>query len=137
MGFIMRCISMVLAMLITLLLLPPVSSYADSELAELEGIIKDIDAKQTGPVKVMNIEEKLIDRYGHVVDPSVISRLIKEFTPGEAITLVIFMKLLEKTDTKVVDMKKSGLGWDKIAENVNLSLQKVVKTIKLFRKSAC
>lgn len=137
MGFIMRCISMVLAMLITLVLFSPTYSSADSDLLELEGIIKDINAKQTGPEKVGNIEDKLMERYGHVVDPSEISRLIKEVTPGEAITLVVFMKLLDKTDTKVVEMKKAGLSWDKISEKVSISLQKVVKTIKLFRKSAC
>lgn len=130
-------ISIAMTICLALLLVCPSYSYADNELTELEEIIKDINAKQTGPVKVMNIEDKLKERYGHVVDPDEISRLIKEFTPGEAITFVIFMKLLDKTDTRVVEMKKAGMGWDKIAEKVTLSLQKVVKTIKLFRKSAC
>lgn len=137
MKLINKGISTVMTVFLALMLVCPSYSYADNELTELEEIIKDINAKQVGPVKVMNIEDKLMDRYGHVVDPSEIKRLIKEFTPGEAITFVIFMKLLDKTDTRVVEMKKAGMGWDKIAEKLNLSLQKVVKTIKLFRKSAC
>lgn len=132
-----KWISIAMTICLALLLVCPSYSYADNELTELEEIIKDINAKQIGPVKVMNIEDKLKERYGHVVDPDEISRLIKEFTPGEAITFVIFMKLLDKTDTRAVEMKKAGMGWDKIAEKVNLSLQKIVKTIKLFRKSAC
>lgn len=132
-----KWISIAMTICLALLLVCPSYSYADNELTELEEIIKDINAKQIGPVKVMNVEDKLKERYGHVVDPDEISRLIKEFTPGEAITFVIFMKLLDKTDTRVVEMKKAGMGWDKIAEKVNLSLQKIVKTIKLFRKSAC
>lgn len=132
-----KWISIAMTICLALLLVCPSYSYADNELTELEEIIKDINAKQIGPVKVMNVEDKLKERYGHVVDPDEISRLIKEFTPGEAITFVIFMKLLDKTDTRVVEMKKAGMGWDKIAEKVTLSLQKVVKTIKLFRKSAC
>lgn len=132
-----KWISIAMTICLALLLVCPSYSYADNELTELEEIMKDINAKQTDPVKVMNVEDKLKERYGHVVDPSEISRLIKEFTPGEAITFVIFMKLLEKTDTRVVEMKKAGMGWDKIAEKLNLSLQKVVKTIKLFRKSSC
>lgn len=132
-----KWISIAMTICLALLLVCPSYSYADNELTELEEIIKDINAKQIDPVKVMNVEDKLKERYGHVVDPSEISRLIKEFTPGEAITFVIFMKLLDKTDTRVVEMKKAGMGWDNIAEKVNLSLQKVVKTIKLFRKSAC
>lgn len=132
-----KWISTAMTICLALLLVCPSYSYADNELTELEEIIKDINAKQIGPVKVMNVEDKLKERYGHVVDPDEISRLIKEFTPGEAITFVIFMKLLDKTDTRVVEMKKAGMGWDKIAEKVNLSLQKIVKTIKLFRKSAC
>lgn len=137
MKLINKWISIAMTISLALVLVCPSYSYADSELTELEEIIKDINTKQIGPVMVMNIEDKLIERYGHVVEPAEISRLIKEFTPGEAITFVIFMKLLEKTDTRVVEMKKAGMGWDKIAEKVNLSLQKVIKTIKLFRKSAC
>lgn len=132
-----KWISIAMTICLALLLVCPSYSYADNELTELEEIIKDINAKQTGPVKVLNVEDKLKERYGHVVDPDEISRLIKEFTPGETITFVVFMKLLDKTDTRVVEMKKAGMGWDKMAEKVNLSLQKIVKTIKLFRKSAC
>lgn len=132
-----KWISIAMTICLALLLVCPSYSYADNELTELEEIIKDINAKQIGPVKVLNVEDKLKERYGHVVDPDEISRLIKEFTPGETITFVVFMKLLDKTDTRVVEMKKAGMGWDKMAEKVNLSLQKIVKTIKLFRKSAC
>lgn len=137
MKFFNKWISIAMTICLALLLVCPSYSYADNELTELEEIIKDINAKQIGPVKVMNVEDKLKERYGHVVDPDEISRLIKEFTPGETITFVVFMKLLDKTDTRVVEMKKAGMGWDKMAEKVNLSLQKIVKTIKLFRKSAC
>lgn len=137
MKFFNKWISIAMTICLALLLVCPSYSYADNELTELEEIIKDINAKQIGPVKVMNVEDKLKERYGHVVDPDEISKLIKEFTPGETITFVVFMKLLDKTDTRVVEMKKAGMGWDKMAEKVNLSLQKIVKTIKLFRKSAC
>ena len=99
----------ILALFIALVLLSPSFSSADSDLSELEGIIKDINAKQTSPEKVSKIEDKLIEVYGHVVDPSEISGLIQKHTPGEAITFVVFMKLLEKTDTKVVEMKKKTL----------------------------
>lgn len=137
MKLIKKGIGTAMTIFLALVLVCPSYSFADNELTELKEIIKDINAKQTGPVKVMNIEDKLIERYGHIVEPAEISRLIKEFTPGETITFVVFMKLLDKTDTRVVEMKKAGMDWDKIAEKLNLSLQPVVKTIKLFRKSAC
>ncbi len=130
-----KWISIAMTICLALLLVCPSYSYADNELAELEKNISEMNSKQNTPEKVGIVEEKLLEKFGHVVSPSVINKLIKEHTPGEVVTLVIYMKLLDKTDTSVVEMRKSGMGWDKISEKVNISLQKVVKTVKLFRKS--
>jgi hypothetical protein len=115
----------------------PVIAIANSEMDELSKLMKDVTEKRSTPDQLRDFEEKLIDNYGHAVPPDTIKRLVKEFTPGEALAIVACMRVAEKTDDEIINMRKSGVGWDKIAEKLNVSLESIIKRIKAFRRMGC
>jgi hypothetical protein len=115
----------------------PVIAVADSEMDELNRLMKDVTEKRSTPAQLGDFEEKLIDNYGHAVPPDTIQKLVKEFTPGEALAIVACMRVAEKTDDEIINMRKSGMGCDKIAEKLNVNLENIIKRIKAFRRMGC
>ncbi len=123
---------------IILVLSLPVLVSADSEMDELKKLMKDVTEKRSAPEQLRDFEEKLIDNYGHAVPPDTIKRLVKEFTPGEALAITVFMRVAEKTDDEIINMRKAGMEFDRIAEKLNVSLKEVInKRIKAFRRMGC
>ncbi|MEW6739699.1 MAG: hypothetical protein ACOYU2_01580 [Nitrospirota bacterium] len=115
----------------------PVIAIANSEMDELNKLMKDVTEKRSTPDQLRDFEEKLIDNYGHAVPPDTIKRLVKEFTPGEALAIVACMRVVEKTNDEIINMRKSGMECDKISEKLNVNLENIIKRIKAFRRMGC
>lgn len=125
------------ASVLMVVFLTPIFVYAESELDELKKVINDVTEKRSTLVKLREFEDKLIETYGHVVPPDTINKVVKEFAPGEALTIIVLMRLSEKVDSKITDLRKAGMDWDKIAGELNISLEMVIKKVKAFRRAAC
>lgn len=127
------------ALLLAVFLFPTVSfadEEANNELAELEHLIKKVNTNQSNPEKLGKFEEKLTEFF-YDASPSAIRKLLAEFTPGETLALVVFMKYSGKTAVEVSEMRRDGLGWDKISGKLDVSLERVIRYIKKFRALAC
>ncbi|TAN45165.1 MAG: hypothetical protein EPN22_03990 [Nitrospirae bacterium] len=122
---------------VLLIFIMPYAAFAENELDALNKLMKNITEKRSTPEQLSDFEEKVIDNYGHAVPPATIRKVIREFTPGEALAIVVCMRVAEKTDEEIIAMKKSGMGCDKIAESLGVGLEKVLKRIKAFRKMGC
>lgn len=122
--------------LIVLMLLLPAFSSADDNMEELDRLIKDVNLAQSTPEKLRVFEEKLAD-YFYEVDLTVIKGLLKEFTPGDTIVLLAFVKISGKDIKDITSARKDGMNWDKMSEKFNAGLDKIVKRIKAFRRASC
>ncbi len=120
--------------LIVMMLFLPVFSFADDNPAELESMINEVNKTQSTPEKIRNFEDKLSEYFYEVELPS-IQGLLKEFSPGEALTLLMLVKLSGKSLKEITSARKDGMSWDKMAEKFNVGLDKVVKRIKAFRRA--
>lgn len=72
------------AILMAVFLLPAVSfagEEVNNDLAELEHLIKRVNANQSNPEKLGKFEDKLIEFF-YDASPSAIRKLLSEFTPG-------------------------------------------------------
>ena len=131
-----RDILSISGVLVVLLLLLPAFSFADDNLEELDSLIKDVNKTQSAPEKLRVFEDKLAD-YFYEVDLTVIQGLLKEFTPGDTLALLAFVKISGKGIKDITSARKDGMNWDKMSEKFNAGLDKVVKRIKAFRRASC
>lgn len=135
-----RAAKNILAAALLLLFLLPVVSVAsmdiNTDLPDLERLIKKVNDNQTTPEKLSQFEDKLLDFF-YDASPSDIKKLLAEFTPGDSLTILVFMKYSAKSFNEVSAMKKTGMGWDKMSEKLEVSLERVIKYIKKFRTLAC
>lgn len=120
-----------------LVIFAPFVASANDELSELKQLMMDVTEKRSAPEKLMDFEEKLIDNYGHAVSPLTIKKAVKEFTPGEALAIVACIRVAERNDDEIINMRKAGMECDKIAEKMNVGLDKIIKRIKAFRRMGC
>lgn len=136
----LQAIKRVLAGLMLVVFLLPMAAFAsteaNNELAELKQLIKKVNVNQSNPEKLGAFEEKLTEFF-YDASPSAIKKLLAEFTPGDTLTLVVFMKYSGKTAVEVSELKRDGLDWDKLAEKLEVSLERVIRYIKKFRALAC
>jgi len=131
-----RDILSISGILIVLVLLLPVFSFADANLEELDSLIKDVNKTQSTPEKLRVFEDNLAG-YFYEVDLSVIQGLLKEFSPGDTLALLTFVKISGKGIKDITSARKDGMNWDKVAEKFSAGLDKVVKRIKAFRRASC
>lgn len=127
------------ALLLAVFLIPAVSfagEEVNNDLAELEHLIKKVNANQSNPEKIGKFEEKLTEFF-YDASPSAIRKLLAEFTPGETLAIVVFMKYSGKTAVEVSEMRREGTEWDKIAGKLEVGLDRVIRYIKKFRALAC
>ncbi len=127
----------VLALAMTIVILLPALSFANSELEDLERLIRIVNEAQSTPEKVTKFEERLIDYFGYAVSEESIKGAVKAYKPGEALVVVVLMKNSGKTEAEITELKKAGMDWDKIAERLNVPLKKVIRDIKGFRAAGC
>lgn len=127
----------VLALAMTIVILLPALSFANSELGDLERLIRIVNEAQSTPEKVAKFEERLVDYFGYAVSEESIKGAVKTYKPGEALVVVLLMKNSGKTEAEITELKKAGMDWDKIAERLNVPLKKVIRDIKGFRAAGC
>ena len=123
----------VLALVVLLTFLMPFVSFAGklSEADKLDKIIKKINERQSKNLK--NFEKKARAYFFEAQKPETIETSIKEFTPGEAVAVIVISNLSKKPYKEVASMKKAGKGWPEIAEKSGAKLKAVVKEEKDFR----
>lgn len=135
-----KAVVSILASALLLLFLLPVVSVANmdinTDLPDLERLIRKVNDNQTTPEKLSKFEDKLLEFF-YDASPSDIKKLLTEFTPGDSLTILVFMKYSARTYNEVSAMRKTGMGWDKMSEALDVSLERVIKYIKKFRTLAC
>jgi F0F1-type ATP synthase gamma subunit len=120
-----------LAVLITFLL--PLVSFAArlSEPEELDKMIKKISERQSKNLK--QFDKKTKAYFFEAQTPETIEGLIKEFAPGDTITIIVFSNLSKKPVREIVAMKKAGTNWPDMAGKLKINLKAAVKEVKDFR----
>ncbi|MBI5188028.1 MAG: hypothetical protein HZA07_02995 [Nitrospirae bacterium] len=123
----------VLAILLALTLFLPLTSSAArrSEPEELDRLIKKINERQSKNLK--EFEKKAKAYFFDTQKPETTEILIKEFPPGEAVTVIVLSNLSKRSYKDIVAMKKAGKGWQDITGQINVKLKDVVKEVKDFR----
>lgn len=135
-----QAVKVILAAILLAIFLIPAVSFAGEEvnndLVELEHLIKKVNTNQSNPEKIGKFEEKLTEFF-YDASPSAIRKLLAEFTPGETLAIVVFMKYSGKTAVEISEMRREGMEWDKIAGKFEVGLDRVIRYIKKFRAVAC
>lgn len=129
----MLLITKALAMLLVSIFLVPLTSFAGrlSEADELDRVIKKINERQSKNLKMF--EKKTKAYFFEAQKPETIGALLKEFSPGDAVTIIVISNLSKKSYQDIVKMRKSGKGWQDITEKLGVKLKNVLKDVKDFR----
>ncbi|MDI6744123.1 MAG: hypothetical protein QMD07_01985 [Thermodesulfovibrionales bacterium] len=111
----------------------PVTAFSGrlSESEELDKVIKKINERQSRNLKMF--EKKTKAYFFETQKPETIGSLLKEFSPGDAVTIIVISNLSKKPYKDIVTMRKSGKGWQAIAEQLGVKLKNVLKDVKDFR----
>lgn len=123
----------ILALVVVFTFLLPFVSFAGrlSESEELDKLIKKISERQAKNLKTF--EKKTKAYFFEAQKPEAIEMLIKEFPPGDTVTIIVFSNLSKKPVKDIVAMKKSGIGWPDMAGKLKINLKAAVKEVKDFR----
>jgi hypothetical protein len=101
------------------------------EAEELDKVIKKINERQSKNLK--SFEKKTKAYFFEAQKPETIGALLKEFSPGDAVTIIVISNLSKKPYKDIVTMRKAGKGWQAIAEQLGVKLKNVLKDVKEFR----
>lgn len=128
----MRLIKTILAALLVFTFLLPLASFGArlSEPEELDKLIKKISERQS---KNKQFDKKTKAYFFDAQKPETIDGLIREFAPGDTITIIVFSNLSKKPVKEIVAMKKTGTGWPEMAAKLKINLKAAVKEVKDFR----
>ncbi|MEW6739701.1 MAG: hypothetical protein ACOYU2_01590 [Nitrospirota bacterium] len=129
----MERVRKVLVLLLIFTFLFPLTSFAGrlSETERLEKLINMINKNQSKNLKTF--EKKAKDYFSGVQKPDVIETLIKEFPPGDTVTIIIMSNLSKKPYRDIANMRKSGKRWEDIASQLGIKLKDVIKDVISFR----
>ncbi len=122
----------ILAALLIFTFLFPLASFGARlpEPEELDKLIKKISERQA---KNKQFDKKTKAYFFETQTPESIDGLIKEFAPGDTITIIVFSNLSKKPVKEVVAMKKAGTNWPDMAAKLKINLKAAVKEVKDFR----
>ncbi|MDP3297291.1 MAG: hypothetical protein Q8N09_06845 [Thermodesulfovibrionia bacterium] len=110
---------------------------------ELKERIDITNKKRVTPKEIKRFEESLQSYFFEIVELDVIERVmkavdLKEITPGDALIVIVLVKLSKKPEQEIIKMKKEGKNWTEIVNAVGVKLKDVVKEVKEFQKmSGC
>jgi hypothetical protein len=123
----------VLTLFLVFTFLLPVTAFSGrlSETEELDKVIKKINERQSRNLKMF--EKKTKAYFFEAQKPETIGALLKEFSPGDAVTIIVISNLSKKPYKDIVTMRKAGKGWQAIAEQLGVKLKNVLKDVKDFR----
>lgn len=100
---------------------------------ELNELIEIVNSKQVTPQEMKTYEDRLKSYFFEIVEFDVIERLIKELSPGKALTVIVFTSLSKTTDKEIVEMMKQGNNWTEISNKTGVKLEDVTEKIKHYR----
>lgn len=110
---------------------------------ELKERIEITNKKRVTPKEIKRFEESLKSYFFEIVEFDVIDRVmkavdLKEITPGDALIVIVLVKLSKKPEQEIIKMKKEGKNWTEIVNAAGVKLKDVVKEVKEFQKmSGC
>lgn len=128
----MKAIRIIFCLLLSIVFLLPIVASGGrlSEPEELDKLIKKITERQS---KNKQFDKKTKAYFFEAQTPETIDGLIKEFAPGDTITIIVFSNLSKKPVKEVAAMKKAGTGWPEMAAKLKINLKAAVKEVKDFR----
>jgi hypothetical protein len=114
------------------LILPVFVSASEKE--DLERLIERTNRKRSTPEKVSEFVSKLKDYY-YIGDP-VVEGLLKEFKPGEVLTIIAISDLSKKDMNDIAKMRKEGRQWPEITNKSGITMGVLIKDIKMFQRAS-
>jgi hypothetical protein len=120
-------------MLVALLVTAQSAAHAArlSEPEELDKLVSKISERQSKDRKTF--EKKTKAYFFDAQKPELVEEVIKQFKPGEAVTVIVLSNLSQKPVQDIATMRKSGKSWQEIADKTKVKLKSVVKDVKDFR----
>jgi len=105
-----------------------------TEKEDLERLIERTNTKRSTPEKVSEFVGKLKEYY-YIGNP-VVEGLLKEFKPGEVMTIIAVSDLSKKDMNDIAKMRKAGKGWQEITGKSGISMALLIKDIKMFQRAS-
>jgi len=109
----------------------PVSA---TEKEDLERLIERTNRKRSTPEKVSEFVGKVKDYY-YIGNP-VVEGLLKEFKPGEVLTIIAISDLSKKDMNDIAKMRKEGRKWQEIIDKSGITMGVLIKDIKMFQRAS-
>ncbi|MHB8880204.1 MAG: hypothetical protein ACYC69_01700 [Thermodesulfovibrionales bacterium] len=128
----MKPLKIIFGLFMGIVFLLPIAASAGrmSEPEELDKLIRKISERQS---KNKQFDKKTKAYFFDAQTPATIDSLIKEFAPGDTITIIVFSNLSKKPVKEIVAMKKAGTNWTDMAAKLKINLKAAVKEVKDFR----
>ena len=120
-----------MSFMVALIFSIPVSA---SEKEDLERLIERTNRKRSTPEKISEFVGKVKDYY-YIGNP-VVEGLLKEFKPGEVLTIIAISDLSKKDMNDIAKMRKAGKGWQEITGKSGISMRLLIKDIKMFQRAS-
>ncbi len=120
-----------MSVMAALVLSIPVSA---TEKEDLERLIEKTNTKRSTPEKVSEFVDKLKEYY--YVGSPVVEGLLKEFKPGEVLTIIAISDLSKKDMNDIAKMRKAGKGWPEITGKSGITMRLLIKDIKMFQRAS-
>ena len=105
-----------------------------TEKEDLERLIERTNTKRSTPEKVSEFVGKLKEYY-YIGNP-VVEGLLKEFKPGEVMTIIAISDLSKKDTNNIAKMRKAGKGWQEITDKSGITMGVLIKDIKMFQRAS-
>lgn len=97
---------------------------------DMDYLVRTINKRVSKKMRLF--EKKTKAYFNKAAKAETIEALIKQFPPGEAVTVIVLSNLSKKPVQDIVDMKTSGTCWQDIAEQTGVKLKTVVRDVKDF-----
>ncbi len=109
----------------------PVSA---TEKEDLQRLIERTNTKRSTPEKVSEFVSKVKDYY-YIGNP-VVEGLLKEFKPGEVLTIIAISDLSKKDTNDIAKMRKEGMKWQEITGKSGITMGLLIKDIQMFQRAS-
>jgi TusA-related sulfurtransferase len=105
-----------------------------SEKENLEWLIERTNTKRSTPERVSEFVSKLMDYY--YIENPVVEGLLKEFKPGEVMTIIAIADLSKKDIHDIAKMRNEGMEWQEIAGKSGITMGLLIKDIQMFQRAS-
>jgi len=97
---------------------------------DLDYLVQTINKRVSKKMRLF--EKKTKAYFNKVAKAETIEALLKQFSPGDAVMVIVLSDLSNKQVKDIADMKTSGAPWQDIAERTGVKLKTVVRDVKDF-----